>query len=1024
MGSLCLVLVVLLLSWSLSSSAPPSSSHLCLPHQRDALLHFKTTISVDCDFYYYNYYNAYGDPYIKSWNKSVDCCSWEGVKCDNVTGHVIGIDLSDNCLGGSLLANNSLFHLHNLQWLDLSSNNLEDSLLENNCSLFHFHGLRRLNLAYNAFHGAISTDLFSQLVSLTHLNLSYNGFFGLIPHQISVLSSLVSLDLSFLSDLRFDGQGLDLLARNLTKLRNLALNGVHMSDVAVTSFLNLSSSLEHLSLSYCQLHGEFPTQVFQLPNLKVLDLSGNENLAGYLPNKNWSSGLELLDLSYCGFSGSIPTSFGNLTQIISIDLFGNSLEGRIPDVFRDLRKLTSLSFSSCNLRGPLPINIFNLTKITYLDLSNNHLEGPLPSHVSELQLLEELWLYNNSISGRVPSWLFTLPSLPFLDLSYNKLVGPIDRIQKPSSIQEVDLSYNNIGGSIPYSIFDLVNLTSLDLSSNNLSGVIKSDMLSKLTSLEVLDVSSNSLLSLSTSGNDMNYSFSHLTTVRFSGCSVRQFPNFFQTSDLEELDLSNNMISGGISKWEAEGWESLLSLDLSHNFLTALERFPGNNLRFLDLHSNLLQGPILSACLNLQIPILKELSAIIISNNKLTGNIPSSICNLSLLNVLDLSKNSLSGTIPDCLGNFNYLELLDLQMNNFIGKIPNSFVNNYLSHLLLNDNQLEGLVPSSLANSTSLELLNLGNNKLLDRFPCWLGSLPGLQVLILKFNRFYGSLPHSIASSNFSALRIIDLSGNKFTGTLSMKLLQNLIAMKDRPKEWLYSSIFYYEGMSYGSGIYEIPVKVTTKRLEMELTNTVAIFVSMDLSNNQFCGKIPKDVGQLISLQMLNFSHNNFIGSIPASFGNLVALESLDLSSNKLSGRIPSQMTKLTFLEVLNLSNNNLVGPIPHGKQFDTFNNDSYIGNSGLCGLPLSKQCVNLEGAKPPAPLSMEHEGSKIPFFWQVVMMGYGSGVVLGLSLGYIVFTTGRPWWFVKKVERYWQYNFTRWVRRNRAGRIALHPTS
>ncbi|MBA0672036.1 hypothetical protein Goklo_025356 [Gossypium klotzschianum] len=240
-------------------------------------------------------------------------------------------------------------------------------------------------------------------------------------------------------------------------------------------------------------------------------------------------------------------------------------------------------------------------------------------------------------------------------------------------------------------------------------------MLSKLTSLEFLDVSSNSLLSLSTSGNDVNYSFPQLTTVRFSGCSVRQFPNFFQTSKLRSLDLSNNMISGGISKREAEGWERLLVLDLSHNFLTTMEQLSGNNLEYLNLHSNLLQGPILSNCFNPQIPILKELSVIIISKNKLAGNIPS-ICNLSSVVVLDVSDNRLSGTIPDCLGNFSYLETLDLQMNN-IGKIPNSFVNNCeLSRLLLNDNQSEGLVPPSLANCTSLELLNLGN-KLTDRFP-------------------------------------------------------------------------------------------------------------------------------------------------------------------------------------------------------------------------------------------------------------------------------------------------------------------
>ncbi|GMJ01499.1 hypothetical protein like AT2G15042 [Hibiscus trionum] len=225
---------------------------------------------------------------------------------------------------------------------------------------------------------------------------------------------------------------------------------------------------------------------------------------------------------------------------------------------------------------------------------------------------------------------------------------------------------------------------------------------------------------------------------------------------------------------------------------------------------------------------------------------------------------------------------------------------------------------------------------------------------------------------------------------------------------------YRHDSGEYMARYYQTSVNVTTKRLEIELKKTSAIFVSMDLSNNQFQGLIPEEVGQLHSLQMLNFSHNNFTSPIPTSFGNLVALESLDLSSNKFSGMIPSQMTKLTFLAVLNLSENNLVGPIPHGNQFD---NDSYSGNLELCGLPLSKQCNNHGEAEPQAPSVAEHEDSQVPKFWQVVMMGYGIGVVLGLSLGYIVFTTGRPWWFVSMVERHLQYRFTNWIRRKKPRR-------
>ncbi|XP_052888088.1 receptor-like protein 7 [Gossypium arboreum] len=326
------------------------------------------------------------------------------------------------------------------------------------------------------------------------------------------------------------------------------------------------------------------------------------------------------------------------------------------------------------------------------------------------------------------------------------------------------------------------------------------------------------------------------------------------------------MISGGISKWEAEGWEGLLWLDLSHNFLTALERFPGNNLAYLNLHSNLLRGPILSTCFNPQIPFL-QLGSFIISKNKLTGNIPSSICNLSLLDFLDLSKNSLSGTIPDCLGNLSFLMLMDLQVNNFYGKIPSSicnmgslhvldlsednlsgtipdsFVSKKLIYIFLNDNQLEGLVPPSSANCTSLEILNLGN-KLTDRFPHWLALLPSLQVLILRSNRFYGSLRHSIASSNFFSLEIIDLSGNEFTGTLPTRFFGNLRAMKNKPIERPPDLSIMSDDITY----YQISVNVTTKKLELELTKIVGIFVSMDLSKNKFFGQIPKETFHQTSL--------------------------------------------------------------------------------------------------------------------------------------------------------------------------------
>ncbi|XP_017979619.1 PREDICTED: receptor like protein 30-like isoform X1 [Theobroma cacao] len=175
---------------------------------------------------------------------------------------------------------------------------------------------------------------------------------------------------------------------------------------------------------------------------------------------------------------------------------------------------------------------------------------------------------------------------------------------------------------------------------------------------------------------------------------------------------------------------------------------------------------------------------------------------------------------------------------------------------------------------------------------------------------------------------------------------------------------------------------------------------AVDFSSNKFQGKIPEIVGSLSSLQILNFSHNNLTGHIPSSLGNLAALESLDLSSNKLIGEIPMQLTGLKFLGVLNLSQNQLVGHIPQGNQFNTFLNDSYGGNLGLCGFPVSKTCGKEDTQEPPESVFHEEGIFSSPSDWKFVMMGYGCGLVLGLSAGYIILTIGKPEWLVRMVQR------------------------
>ncbi|PHT40246.1 hypothetical protein CQW23_19100 [Capsicum baccatum] len=69
------------------------------------------------------------NPTTLSWNKSTDCCSWNGIYCDEMTGQVIELDLSCSGLQGKFHTNSSLFQLSNLKRLDLSFNDFSGSLI-------------------------------------------------------------------------------------------------------------------------------------------------------------------------------------------------------------------------------------------------------------------------------------------------------------------------------------------------------------------------------------------------------------------------------------------------------------------------------------------------------------------------------------------------------------------------------------------------------------------------------------------------------------------------------------------------------------------------------------------------------------------------------------------------------------------------------------------------------------------------------------------------------------------------------
>ncbi|KAI3417634.1 LRRNT_2 domain-containing protein, partial [Psidium guajava] len=910
----------------------------CRPDQKSDLLQFRDAMMPNNSTSFFCQVDGawLSSPKMISWKADADCCSWDGVMCDQMTGHVIRLELG--CLP-------------------------------------------QKPTCYSSAGSSNSTELSTS----GPLTLSS-------PRRAE----------------RPSGPNSNGLLQNLTNLRVLILDGLNMSGIDVSRLMNLSPSLEVLSLSSCKLRGALAANVFLLPKLTCLNLSGNKELAGNLPKSTWNSSLKVLDLSssgfsgvlpesmgdlhsleilwlhQCNFTGSIPSSLGNLTRLTGLELSSNQLSGQVPPTLSNLDRLIWLDLSSNNFIGPIPDVFDNKTQLQLILVSHNHFAGPIPLSIKNLSNLAQLDISNNLIWGSIPSALFSLPSLKSLDLSNNGLSGHIGEFRAAPSLDHVDLSGNRLRGPIPSSIFQLGNLTHLSISANNLTSVLDLGLLSRLKSLTNLDLSDN-ILSLSNSKN-VDHVLPNLLEVSLSGCKITAIPALLRNStSMEWIDLSRNIIHGDIPPWMWDvGVGSLSYLNISHNFLTSFEQVPWENLVVFDLHSNLIKGPFLPPSLPNSVLFFS------LAGNQLTGHIPGSICEMKGLQFLDLSHNNFIGTIPQCLGNvIDGLLVLDLQGNELSGTIPLTFSEDTaLKSLHLNENEFEGLLPRSIINCKQLEALDLGGNNLNDTFPKWLETLPRLRVLVLRSNRLHGSIGKPGTEFPFPQLRILDVSSNELTGPLPSTYFVNLKAMMPTDQDG--SELQYMD-----QGYYQDSMNLTMKGLDMYLPKILVILTTIDLSSNKFKGMIPDVIGELGLLEGLNLSHNNLEGLIPSSLGNLSELEWLDLSSNELRGTIPTELANLTSLEVLNVSSNQLTGPIPHGNQFNTFQAESYRGNPGLCGFPLSKSCTN---SRVPGELPVLPEGQDHLLFAdfvepEAVKIGLACGMVLGLVMSNLRYlrSFGRP---------------------------------
>ncbi|OVA13664.1 Protein kinase domain [Macleaya cordata] len=510
---------------------------------------------------------------------------------------------------------------------------------------------------------------------------------GIVCDETGNSTTAIVLDgLALVGDLKFS------TLTGLKMLKNLSLSGNSFTGRLVPAIGSMST-LQHLDLSRNHFYGPIPARINDLWGLQYLDLSSNNFTGGFPSGINNLQQLKVLDLHLNGLWADVGDLFSELRNVERVDLSYNMFYGGLSSDSAKISTLTNtvryVNLSHNRLNGEFfsadSIQLFKNLQV--LDLGDNQIFGELPSFGS-LPTLRILRVGNNQLQGPIPEEFFaTLIPLEELDLSRNGFSGSIYNINS-TTLKSLNLSSNVISGSLPSTLGSCVMV---DLSRNIISGDI-SAMQSWGNTLEVIDLSSNAL---SGSFPNLTSQFERLISIKISNNTlVGGLPlAIWNSPRLSSVDLSSNQLTGSIPTSFFTSM-SLINLNLSGNHFTGPIPLQGSHTSEL-----------------LVLPSSPPLESLDLSNNSLTGSLPSEIGNLGRLKLLNLGNNRLSGQIPSEMSKLTGLEYLDLSVNNFKGKIPDRLPSS-LKVFNVSYNDLTGPIPENLR-GFPLSSFRPGNNMLI-----------------------------------------------------------------------------------------------------------------------------------------------------------------------------------------------------------------------------------------------------------------------------------------------------------------------
>jgi len=323
-------------------------------------------------------------------------------------------------------------------------------------------------------------------------------------------------------------------------------------------------------------------------------------------------------------SGVLPQEIKVFKSLEVIQIGENAIEGSIPDVLTELTQLRLFDVEINSLSGPAIVNLEGLDQLESYRISANRFSGRIDPSIGDITSLQELWFADNQITGAIPETLGNLVNMETLYMYRNNLVGPLPAtVGQMKKLRELQIFQNFLSGTIPEGLYSNTELGLVRLDRNQFTGTI-SESIGNLVKLGDLRIDDN------------------LFTGKLPA-------SFFNLSRLAVLRLNDNNFVGTIR----DGFDIWKDLD------------------FADFRNNGFEGTLPETIFD--IPTIRILY---FSNNNLDGTIPASYSNSPVLRDLFLSGNQLSGTIPDIqIGQLSLLTELLLEDNKFTGSMAESVCN-------------------------------------------------------------------------------------------------------------------------------------------------------------------------------------------------------------------------------------------------------------------------------------------------------------------------------------------------------------